>query len=341
MEQEQKSSSDKPTGHSPKFFEAIKFCSTIFNDIRKELATIVVGQREVVDTMILALLCNGHCLVEGVPGIGKTLLIRAFSKILGCEYSRIQFTPDLLPSDIIGITAYDEKQGFYVVKGPIFANFILADEINRAPPKVQSALLEGMQEHQVTIGKQNFKLPKPFFVMATQNPLESLGTYTLPEAQIDRFLFKLKMGYPQIGEEAEILNKNMTIFNFDDYKLAAILDPHRINSMQTFVKNIYLDKKVEDYIVRLIECTRNSKKYDIKLGEYIQYGSSPRGTISLFIASKANALLNGREYVTPHDVKEIAHVTLRHRIILNYEGQAEEVDVDTIIDEILSKVPIH
>lgn len=329
------------SSNSNAIIQAVKVYTKVFESIRKEMGNIVVGQREVIDTMILALACNGHCLVEGVPGIGKTLTIKAMSKIMGCDYSRIQFTPDILPSDIIGITSYDEKRGFYTIKGPIFTNFVLADEINRAPPKVQSALLEGMQERQVTIGKETFKLPGAFFVMATQNPLENLGTYTLPEAQVDRFLFKIKMGYPDIKEEAQILNKNMTIFNFDDFGLKALLDENKIISLQKIVKHIYLDKKVEDYIVRIIDCTRNPKNYSIKLGEYIQYGASPRGTIALFIASKAKALLNQREYVTPQDVKEIAHLVLRHRIILNYEGQAEEIDVDTIIDEILSKVPIH
>ena len=324
-----------------RIFKAIRLYTLLFESLRKEIGNIVVGQKKVIDTIILALACNGHCLVEGVPGIGKTLTIRAMSKIMGCDYSRIQFTPDLLPSDIIGITAYEEKRGFYTIKGPIFSNFILADEINRAPPKVQSALLEGMQERQVTIGKETFPLPTPFFVMATQNPVENLGTYTLPEAQVDRFLFKIKMDYPDITEESEILRQNITIFNFDDFSIKPVLDAKRIMHLQTFVKHIYLDKKVEDYIVRIIDCTRNHAKYDVKLGQYIQYGASPRGTIALFIASKAKALLQGREYVTPHDVKEVAHITLRHRIILNYEGQAEEIDVDSIIDEILSSVPIH
>ncbi|MBR9690931.1 MoxR family ATPase [Candidatus Woesearchaeota archaeon] len=319
----------------------IKLYSVLFEAIRKEMSQIVVGQKDVVNTMILALICNGHCLVEGVPGIGKTLTIRALSKIMGCDFSRIQFTPDLLPSDIIGITAYDEKKGFYTVKGPIFANFILADEINRAPPKVQSALLEGMQERQVTIGKETFAIQRPFFVMSTQNPLENLGTYTLPEAQVDRFLFKIKMGYPNIDEEADILRKNMTIYHFDEFKIRPLLDAQKIINLQEFVKKVYLDKKVEDYIVRIVDCTRNPKKYGVKLGQYIQYGASPRGTIALYISSKAMALLNGRPYVTPHDVKEVAHITLRHRLILNYEGQAEEIDVDNIIDEILSSVPIH
>ena len=312
-----------------------------FDEIRKEISTLVVGQKEVVDAMILGLLCNGHCLVEGVPGIGKTLTIRTMSKIMGCEFSRIQFTPDLLPSDIVGITAYDEKKGFYTVKGAIFSNFVLADEINRAPPKVQSALLEAMQERQVTIGKETFKLPEPFFVMATQNPVENLGTYTLPEAQVDRFLFKIIMKYPSVDEEGQILRQNMTLFKFEKFKIKPVFNQKSIMEIQDFVKEIYLDKKVEDYIVKIIDATRNPKKYGVKLGQYMEFGASPRGTIALYIASKAKALISGRGYVTPQDVKEVSHIVLRHRLTLNYEGQAEEVDVDTVIDEILSCVPIH
>jgi MoxR-like ATPase len=319
----------------------IKEYALIFDSIRNEVGNIVVGQKDIVDAMILALICNGHCLVEGVPGIGKTLTIRAISKIMGCGYSRVQFTPDLLPSDIVGITAYDEKKGFYTVKGPIFSNFILADEINRAPPKVQSALLEAMQERQVTIGKETFILPEPFFVMATQNPVENLGTYTLPEAQVDRFLFKLIMKYPSTKDEVQILRQNMTIFSFEQFKIRSVFNPVMIKNIQNFVKQIYLDKKIEEYIVRIIDATRYPKNYGIKMAQYIEFGSSPRGTIALFIASKGKALLNGRGYVTPQDVKEVAHIILRHRINLNYEGQAEEVDVDSIVDEILSSVPIH
>lgn len=319
----------------------VEKCSLYFDYARKEIKTLVVGQKNVVDSMILSLICNGHCLIEGVPGIGKTLIIKVMSKIMGCGFSRIQFTPDILPSDIIGITVYDQRKGFYVVKGPIFSNFILADEINRAPPKVQSALLEAMQEKQVTIGKETFKLPEPFFVMATQNPIENLGTYTLPEAQVDRFLFKIVMKYPTIEEESEILNKNMTIFEFENYKIRPFFNAQTIKSIQELVKKVYLDKKVEEYIVKIIDASRNPKKYGVKTGQYVEFGASPRGTIGLFIASKANALLKGKTYVTPQDVKEVAHLVLRHRITLNYEGQAENIDVDTIIDEILSSVPIH
>jgi len=308
--------------------------------VKKEISKIVVGQKKIVNYFLEALLANGHVLVEGVPGLAKTLLVRTLSVITGCIFSRIQFTPDLLPTDIIGITMYEEGKGFYSVKGPIFANFVLADEINRAPPKVQSALLESMQEKQVTIGKETFKLPKPFFVMATQNPIENLGTYVLPEAQIDRFLFKIRILYPSPTEELEILHKNMTTHDFSEFKLLPILNESEISKMQDVVKKVYLDKKIERYIVSIVDATRNPKNYDIELGKYVAFGGSPRSSIALFIASKARAAMNGRTYVTPDDVKQIAHNVLRHRILLNYEGQAEEIDTESVIDEILKKVPV-
>jgi MoxR-like ATPase len=312
-----------------------------FADIKSEMAKVIVGQEHIIDSLIEALLCNGHVLVEGVPGIAKTLTVRALSMITGGQFSRIQFTPDLLPSDIIGITTYEEGRGFYSVKGPIFANFLLADEINRAPPKVQSALLEAMQEKQVTIGKESFPLPNPFFVMATQNPIESLGTYKLPEAQIDRFMFKIEMKYPSMEDELKILHTNSTLRRFEDFDLNPIMSPEAILKAQSDVKKIYLDKKVEKYIVSLVDASRNPEKYKLASGKYIEYGTSPRSSIALFIASKAHALVKGRAYVTPMDVKDVAHNVLRHRIILNYEGQAEDVSTDDIIDELLKKVPIQ
>jgi MoxR-like ATPase len=250
----------------------------------------------------------------------------------------VQFTVDLLPTDIIGITAFDEQRGLYVVKGPIFANFIIADEINRAPPKTQSALLEAMQEHQVTIGKQTFVLEQPFFVMATQNPIETEGTYTLPEAQVDRFLFKLMIGYPEAEEEEEILLRNITLKNFDDYEIKPVITPARIIEMQNFVKHIYLKPKLKKYIVNIVEATRKPDKYGVELGNYIELGASPRASIGLFIASKVEALLDNSYYVTPDHIKRVAHNVMRHRIFVNYEGQAEGVTTDKIIDEILSKV---
>ncbi len=311
-----------------------------FSRIKNEIKKIVVGQEEIVNGLIEALICNGHVLLEGIPGLGKTLLVRTLAKITGGAFSRIQFTPDLLPTDIIGITTYEEGKGFYTVKGPIFANFVLADEINRSPPKVQSALLEGMQERQVTIGKETFQLPHPFFVMATENPVEQLGTYKLPEAQLDRFLYKLEMTYPKFEEELQILKKNITIRDFKEFDVQPILSPEDIIKAQQLVKKIRLDGKIEKYIVRIVEATRYPDKYGIEQGKYISYGASPRSSIALYIASKAHALLNGRSIVTPTDVKEVAYNILRHRIILNFEGQAEEIKTDEIVKEILKKVPI-
>ncbi len=322
------------------FDQLVKQYQKQFSDIREELGKIIVGQQEIVDALIGALLCNGHVLVEGVPGIAKTLTVRALASVTNSQFSRIQFTPDLLPTDIIGITTYEEGRGFYSVKGPIFANFVLADEINRAPPKVQSALLEAMQERQVTIGKESFGLPIPFFVMATQNPIESLGTYKLPEAQIDRFLFKLRMKYPTPEEELKIIHQNSTLKRYEDFDLKTVFTNEQILTAQQDVKKVFLDKKVEKYIVSIVDATRNPDKYNLTVGKYVEYGTSPRSTIALFIASKAYALMNGKSYVTPMHVKSIAHNVLRHRIILNYEGQAEDISTDKIIDEILRKVPV-
>jgi len=310
----------------------------IFKKLKEEIAKIIVGQDEAVNGLIRAILCKGHVLVEGVPGIAKTLLIRALAKTTGCTFSRIQFTVDLLPTDIIGITSFEPKKGFTAYKGPIFANFVLADEINRSSPKTQSALLEAMQERQVTLGKKSYALETPFFVMATMNPIESEGVYPLPEAQIDRFLFKLFMDYPTTNEEQKILMQNITIQDFDAFKLKTILTPSLMLHLQEKTRDIYLSEELEKYIIRLVEATRKSEK--LKLGKYIQYGASPRASIGLFIASKADALMNGKNYVTPQNIKNVAKPILRHRILLNYEGQAENITTDQIISEILSKTPI-
>ncbi len=318
----------------------IKEYQLIIEKIRKETSKIVVGQEKTIETILNCLLANGHIIVEGVPGIAKTLLIRALSKATGGMFSRIQFTVDLLPTDITGLTAYNEQKGFYVIKGPIFANFLLADEINRTPPKVQSAMLEAMAERQVTIGKETFSMMNPFFVLATQNPIETSGTYPLPEAQIDRFLFKVKMGYPSTDEEKEIMKRNIQIKSFDEYGLQAVTSPDKVLEMQETVKSVYLSKEVEEYIVSLVESTRTPQKYGIELGKYIEWGASPRASIFLFLASKANALMKGDTFVTPSHIKEIAYNVLRHRIILNYEGLAENVSTDDLISEILSKVPV-
>lgn len=313
---------------------------TKLQSIRDEVSKIFVGQDHIVKGLVEALLCSGHVLLEGIPGVGKTLVIRTLAKITGCSFSRIQFTPDLLPTDILGITTYEEGKGFYTVKGPVFANFVLGDEINRSPPKVQSALLEAMQERQVTIGKETFVLPYPFFVMATQNPLEQLGTYKLPEAQLDRFFFKLLMEYPSAEEELKILTTNITTHKFEDYDLNPILDANQIIDAQRLVKMIRIDKKMAEYIVRIIDATRNPDKHGLKLGKYIGNGASPRASIALFLASKARALMNNKIQVTPDEVRGVAHNVLRHRIIVNFEGQAESISSDSIIDEILAKVKI-
>ncbi|MBN2459028.1 MoxR family ATPase [Candidatus Woesearchaeota archaeon] len=325
---------------NPEFEDQVRFYQGRFEEIRAEIGKVVIGQKEVIDGLIEALICNGHAIVEGTPGIGKTLLVKTLAKITGCAFSRIQFTPDLLPTDIVGITTYEEGKGFFTVKGPIFANFVLADEINRSPPKVQSALLESMQERQATIGKETFKLPEPFFVMATQNPIELLGTYKLPEAQVDRFLYKLIMSYPTPEEEIRILNTNITIFDFDDFKLKRVLNPDEISKAQDFVKQVYMDSKIESYIINIVEATRKPAKYDVKAGKFIDVGGSPRSSIALFIAAKAHALLKGRSYVMAQDVKDVAYNCLRHRILLNFEGEAEGIKTEDIIKEILAKVPI-
>ena len=305
--------------------------------LKEEVSKVIVGQNIVVDSLIRALLANGHVLLEGLPGIAKTMTIRALAKATGCKFSRIQFTIDLLPTDIIGLTTYDPKRGFKVEKGPVFANFIIADEINRSSPKTQSALLEAMQEKQVTIGKNTHNLELPFFVMATQNPIESSGVYPLPEAQVDRFLFKVYMDFPSEEEEVQVLNQNVTLNKFEDFKVKEVLNPKKIIEMQNMVRKIYLAKEMEKYIVRVVNATRQKIT---RLGKYIEYGASPRASIGIFIAAKAQALMEGDTYVTPKHVKRVAYDVMRHRILLNYEGQAEGVKTDDVIREVLSKVPI-
>lgn len=308
--------------------------------IKKEVGKVIVGQDSIIDGVLRALIADGHVLIEGVPGIAKTLLIRALAEASGCNFSRIQFTVDLLPADINGITTYTPGKGFETIKGPIFANFIIADEVNRAPPKTQSALLEAMQEKQVTIGKQTFKLDLPFFVMANHNPIESSGTYKLPEAQVDRFLFKFKMNYPSNEEEESIIDKNITTHKFEEYKIKPATNPVKIKQMQMLTKEIGLSPSVKKYIVRIVDATRNPKKYNISLGKYLEYGASPRASIGLGIGARADAFLKAQKNATPQNIKNVAHDVLRHRILLNYAGQAENVDTDKVIDELLSKVKI-
>jgi len=308
--------------------------------IRKELSRIIVGQERIITGLLRALLANGHVLVEGVPGTAKTLVIRALAAVTGCKFSRIQFTVDLLPTDITGITIYEERKGFSIVKGPIFAEFVLADEINRAPAKTQSALLEAMQEKQVTIGKETFRLQDPFFVMATQNPIESTGTYQLPEAQMDRFLFKILIDYPSLGEEKTVIDTNINIHKFEEYQLKNIVGPNDIVKMQQVVKDIYLGEDIKKYIVSIVDASRHPQKYNVALGKYIEWGASPRASINLSIAAKAEALLHGSDYVDPQFVKNVALDILRHRILLNYEGIAEGIRTDDVVKEILVRVPI-
>lgn len=315
----------------------IKDCAEIITKIKSEVAKAVVGQEEILDNLICALLCNAHILLEGVPGIAKTLMIRSIAEVTGCVSKRIQFTVDLLPTDITGITTYTPKKGFEIVKGPIFANFIIADEINRAPPKTQSALLEVMQEEQVTIGKETFAITPPFFVMANQNPLETSGVYTLPEAQIDRFLFKLIMTYPTSSEEKRIMEQNISLKKFEEFGLKKVSSPRELIKMQKLTREIYLDKRIKKYILDIVKRTRTK---DFEYGEYIEWGASPRASIGLFIASKARALMKGRSFVIPKDVKEVVYAVLRHRMILSYRAKAEGVDSDKIITKILGLVRV-
>lgn len=316
----------------------IRKCSELINKIKKEVSKALIGQEEIVHGLIMSLLCNSHVLVEGVPGIAKTLAIRALGKVSGCDVKRIQFTVDMLPTDIIGITSYTPEKGFETIKGPVFTNFLIADEINRAPPKTQSALMEAMQERQVTIGKTNFKLSSPFFVMATENPIENAGVYPLPEAQVDRFLFKLLMSYPKEEEERIIMESNMTLSNFEDFDLKAVVSPKEIIEMQEIVKKVYLDDNIKSYILNIVRKTREK---DFKNSEYISYGTSPRASIGLFIASKARALIEGRNYVLPEDVKKVVFDVMRHRLILSYKATIQKITPEQIIQDILDSIRVE
>ena len=301
-----------------------------------EIKKVIVGQDEVIEKLLISLISDGHVLLEGVPGLAKTLMIKTLSETLNLSFCRIQFTPDLLPADITGTKIYNHNEGrFYTQKGPIFHNFILADEINRAPPKVQSALLEAMQEKQVSIHGDTFKLNKPFLVLATQNPIETEGTYKLPEAQIDRFAFKLLIDYPKKEDEKIIIKRNTGEIG---ESIKNILTSDDIVGIQEFNHGIYADEKIEDYAVSIVDATRNPNNYGLELDGMIEYGASPRASIWLIITGKANALMAGRGYVIPEDIKEVAHSVLRHRIILSYEAEAEEITPDKIIDDILSRI---
>lgn len=307
--------------------------------IRESIGRVIVGQRYLVDRLLVGLLANGHVLLEGVPGLAKTLSIRTLAKATGADFKRIQFTPDLLPADIIGTLIYSPKENtFHTRKGPVFANLVLADEINRAPAKVQSALLEAMQERQVTIGEKTYDLPQPFLVLATENPIDQEGTYPLPEAQVDRFMLKLKVGYPTKEDERTILDRMASTEPELEAQTVTTLDA--IAHARELVNDVYVDPKIRDYIVDLILATREPQTYGLKLAQYIQFGASPRATISLTLAAKAWALMQGRSYVVPEDIKEIGMDVLRHRVIPSYEAEAEEIDSEKLVEAIFEAVPI-
>ncbi|MBC8003416.1 MAG: MoxR family ATPase [Opitutaceae bacterium] len=319
--------------------EEVQTASAFVRPLFNELAKVVVGQQYLVERLVIGLLANGHVLLEGVPGLAKTLSVKSLAACLSVKFSRLQFTPDLLPADLVGTQIYNPQTGgFTTRRGPLFANLVLADEINRAPAKVQSALLEAMQERQITIGDQTFKLEEPFLVLATQNPIEQEGTYPLPEAQVDRFMLKLKIGYPSRAEERMILDLMAHTTNLPT--ATAVVSSKQIFEARRVINDIYVDDKVKDYIVDLVCATRDPKSYQIQLDGMIQLGASPRATIALTLAAKAYAFLKGRGYVTPQDVKSIGMDVLRHRVTVTYEAEAEDKTSETIIQKIFNELPV-
>ena len=319
--------------------ERIERQSAFVTNLKKGMDQIIVGQKHLVESLLIGLLSDGHVLLEGVPGLAKTLAIKTLASLIDAKYSRIQFTPDLLPADVVGTMVYSQKdESFQVKKGPIFANFVLADEINRAPAKVQSALLEAMQERQVTIGKETFLLPEPFLVLATQNPIEQEGTYPLPEAQVDRFMLKVIIDYPKQEEEKLIIRQNI---NGEKFNVKPILKAEEIIEARKVVRQVYLDEKIERYIVDSVFATRYPEKYDLKeLKDMIGFGGSPRASINLALAARTYAFIKRRGYVIPEDVRAVAHDVLRHRIGLTYEAEASNVTSDEIVSKILNKVEV-
>jgi len=319
--------------------ERIQKESSFVDLLNLEIEKVIIGQKYMVERLMVGLLANGHILLEGVPGLAKTLAIKTLSSTIDASFNRIQFTPDLLPADLLGTMIYNQKrEEFTVRKGPLFANFILADEINRAPAKVQSALLEAMQERQVTIGDETFKLPEPFLVLATQNPIEQEGTYTLPEAQVDRFMLKVVIHYPQKAEEQKIIRQNLAA---DFPKASHVLKPEDISKARAVVKDVYMDEKIEKYILDIVFATRSPKEYNLtKYASMISYGGSPRASISMALACKSYAFIKRRGYVIPEDVRAICHDVLRHRIGLTYEAEAENITTENIITEILNTVEV-
>lgn len=313
--------------------------SEVLQKVRKEVARVIIGQEDLIDSLLLALLCNGHVLIEGIPGLAKTLAVTTLSQTLHASFNRIQFTPDLLPGDLIGTMMYNPKTSeFTPHKGPIFANIILADEINRSPAKVQSALLEAMQEHQVSFGDNTYELDQPFLVLATQNPIEQEGTYQLPEAQVDRFMFKLEITYPTKEEEHKILKRMGKTKT--EITVNQVIEVDDINRLRDMVDDVFMDEKIEHYILDLVQCTRDPEKFGLDCAGLIRYGASPRASIFLTVAARGRALLNGRGYVTPQDVKDVARDILRHRVILTYEAAAEEKTSDDILEQILETVEV-
>lgn len=319
--------------------ERIERQSAFITNLTAGMDQVIVGQKHLIESLLIGLLSDGHVLLEGVPGLAKTLAIKTLASLIDAKYSRIQFTPDLLPADVIGTMIYSQKdESFQVKKGPVFANFVLADEINRAPAKVQSALLEAMQERQVTIGKETFRLPEPFLVMATQNPIEQEGTYPLPEAQVDRFMLKVVIDYPKLEEEKLIIRQNI---NGDKADVRPILKAEEIMEARKVVRQVYLDEKIEKYIVDIVFATRYPEKYDLKeLKEMIGFGGSPRASINLALAARSYAFIKRRGYVIPEDVRAVAHDVLRHRIGLTYEAEAGNLTSDEIVSRILNKVEV-
>ena len=319
--------------------ERIERQSAFVTNLTTGMDQVIVGQKHLVESLLIGLLSDGHVLLEGVPGLAKTLAIKTLASLIDAQYSRIQFTPDLLPADVIGTMVYSQKdETFQVKKGPVFANFVLADEINRAPAKVQSALLEAMQERQVTIGKETFRLPEPFLVLATQNPIEQEGTYPLPEAQVDRFMLKVVIDYPKLEEEKLIIRQNI---NGERLNVKPILKADEIIEARKVVRQVYLDEKIEKYIVDIVFATRYPEKYDLKeLKDMIGFGGSPRASINLALAARSYAFIKRRGYVIPEDVRAVAHDVLRHRIGLTYEAEASNMTSDEIVSNILNKVEV-
>jgi MoxR-like ATPase len=311
----------------------------MINQIRSEVAKVVVGQEKMIDGLLIGLLCEGHILIEGIPGLAKTTTVKALSQTLGLGFKRVQFTPDLLPSDILGAEVYDPQNNTFKIKhGPIFTNLLLADEINRAPAKVQSALLEVMQERQVTLGDESFKLPPPFLVMATQNPIENEGVYPLPEAQLDRFMLKIKVGYNTPEEELSIARRVASGVN---EAIHAVMDAQTLIELKETVKKVHIDEEVERYMIDLITATREPERYGLgEIKRYLQFGASPRVSIDMFKAVRAEAFLKGKEFVTPSDIAAIIKELMRHRIVLSYEAEAEGVTSDELIEKIIKAVPI-